>query len=77
MIEKELLANSFPRRLSKQAPRVLASVLSKMEETVVNTSATTYNRVFARWILVQCWGTVRFDDDRGMKPFDISFTGPA
>ena len=49
-------------------------MLAKLEEVVVDVSSPTYHRIHAWRILVQSWETPRFDDHRGMKPSNVSFT---
>ena len=75
IIQKEILANTLPSRPVKQAPRMLVGIISMLENLVGSESASVYRRIYAWWILVQSWGTLRFDDHRGIKPRDVSFVG--
>ena len=65
---RELLATAQPGRTPKQARRYPVAVLESFEELVVCESATFYLRVYAWWLLLQCWGTLRFADHRGLNP---------
>ena len=75
IIQREILANTLPGKPAKQAPRMLVMMLSMLEDVVVNVASPVCHRTFAWWILVQSWGTLRFDDHRGIKPEDVSFIG--
>ena len=75
VIQKELLANSIPGRPTRQAPRMFMSMLAALEELTVNDKALPHYRVYAWWILLQSWGTMRFSDHRGLKPTDVHVTG--
>ena len=68
VVYKELLATAQPGRTPKQAHRYPVAVLESFEELVVSESATFYLRVYAWWLLLQCWGTLRFADHRGLNP---------
>ena len=73
IIQKEILANTIPSRPVRQAPRMLVGVISMLENLVVSELTSVCYRIYAWWILVQSWGTLRFDDHRGVKPQDVSF----
>ena len=75
VIQMELLANSIPGRPTRQAPRMFMSMLAALEELTVNDKALPYYRVYAWWILLQSWGTMRFSDHRGLIPTDVLVTG--
>ena len=75
VIHREILANTLPGKPAKQAPRMLVTMLSMLEDVVVNAASLIYNRIYAWWTFVQSWWTLRFDDQRGIKPEDVSFTG--
>ena len=75
VIQKKLLANSIPGRPTRQAPRMFMSMLAALEELTVNDKALPYYRVYAWWILLQSWGTMRFSDHRGLMPTDVLVTG--
>ena len=68
VVYRELLATAQPGRTPKQAHRYPVAVLESFEELVVCESATFYLRVYAWWLLLQCWGTLRFADHRGLNP---------
>ena len=74
-IQREILANTLPGRLSKQAPRMLIGMLLMQEELIMNEASLVYHRIYAWWILVHSWETLRFDDHRGIRPKDVSFVG--
>ena len=61
IIQKEILANALPSRLVKRAPRMLVGLISMLDDLVVSESAS--------------WGTLRFDDHRGVNPLEVSFVG--
>ena len=69
---KELLSSASPARHAKQAPRVLVSILSALEGLVVDTEAAIYLRIFAWWLLLQNWATLRFSDRRGIEPNNVT-----
>ena len=46
-------------------------VLAALEDAVSDPSAVLYYRIYSWWILVQCWGTLRFSDHRGFRPADV------
>ena len=75
VIQKQLLANSIPGRPTKQAPRMFMLMLAAHEELTVDDKSLPYYRVYAWWILLQSWGTMRFGDHRGPKPSDVQVTG--
>ena len=57
---RELLATAQPGRTPRQAPRYPVAVLESLEELVLSESATFFLRVYVWWLLLQCWGTLRF-----------------
>ena len=59
-----LLATAEPGRPTRQAPRLLDNVLRE--------GALFYHRVYSWWILLQCWGTLRFSDHRGLRPIMLA-----
>ena len=75
VIQKEVLAHSLPGRPARQAPRMFFSMIAALEDLTVNATTLPYYRVYAWWILVQSWGTMRFSDHRGLKPSDVQVTG--
>ena len=48
-----------------------------MEDTVLSFETPSFMRVLSWWLLAQSWGTLRFDDHRGLLPcdFKVSETG--
>ena len=71
VVYQELLASALPGRPSKQAPRMLVSVLAALEPVVVDQDTPQYLRVFAWWLLLQAWATLRFSDHRGIRPENV------
>ena len=65
---KELLSSTLTGENQRQAPRVPTVMVQALEDTVVDASVRFYFRVYAWWILLQCWGTLRFSDHRGVIP---------
>ena len=55
----------------EQAPRMLITVLSSIEVLEVEVLTLPYLRVFAWWLLVQSWTTLRFSDHRGISPNSV------
>ena len=45
-------------------------MVQALEDLVVDETSVFYFRVYARWLLLQCWGTLRFSDHRGLIPDD-------
>ena len=50
-------------------------LLEALERLVANSVAAPFLRVFAWWVLLQNWATLRFPDHRGLSPSDISVPG--
>ena len=67
-IYKELLATATPGREPRQAPRIPVAILEGLELTVMDRTSVFYLRVYAWWVLLQCWATLRFSDHRGLNP---------
>jgi len=59
---------SKPRR---KAPRVPLAMLVAWERAVVDDSLPSYDRMFAWWQAVRIWGSLRFDDHRGVDPSSL------
>ena len=74
---KELMGQSSPGQAPRQAPRFPTILLASMEDTVLSFDTPLFMRVLSWWLLVQSWGTLRFDDHRGLLPrdFKVSETG--
>ena len=52
----------------RKAPRIPLALALSWEMTVVDEMRLLYDRLYAFWLLVKLWGTLRFDDHRGMLP---------
>ena len=74
---KELMAQASPEMAPRQAPRFPTILLAAMEDMVLSADTPLFMRVLSWWLLVQSWGTLRFDDHRGLLPrdFKVSETG--
>ena len=68
LAKKEFLAAALPGKFPRQAPRFPAALLAALEETVCDFDTTLCYRIYGWWVLVQCWGTLRFSDHRGFSP---------
>ena len=75
VVYRELLSTALPGKPLKQAPRMLITMLSALERLVLDSTRPQYFRIFAWWVLIQNWATLRFSDHRGLSPDDISFHG--
>ena len=71
---KELLSLASPGRPPRQAPRFPTILLAAFEDMVQSADKPVFVRVFSWWLLVQSWGTLRFDDHRGLLPRDVILT---
>ena len=65
---KELVSQAAPGRSPRQAPRFPTILLASFEEMVLASDRPLFLRVLSWWLLVQSWGTMRFDDHRGLLP---------
>ena len=74
LIYSELLSQAAPGRQTKQAPRLLVSMVSALELLVTNEKELPYIRLYGWWTLLQCWATLRFDDHRGIEYGTIKVT---
>ena len=74
---RELMAHSSPGQTPRQAPRFPTISLADMEDMVLSVDTPIFLKVMSWWLLVQSWGTLRFDDHRGLLPrdFKVSETG--
>ena len=74
---KELLSQSIPGKPPRQAPRFPTILLAAFEDMVLAVDRPVFIRVLSWWLLVQSWGTLRFDDHRGLLPreFHVSSAG--
>ena len=59
----------------RQAPRFPTIILAALEDSVVSLDTPTYWRVMSRWLLLQCWATLPFDDHRGTVPSELKISG--
>ena len=59
----------------KQAPRLFVSILIALEKFIMKPDHTAYLRIYALWMLVQCWCSLRFSDHRGIRPSFVSIMG--
>ena len=67
-VYKELLATATPGREPRQALRIPVLILEGLEFTVMDQTSVFHLRVYAWWVLLQCWATLRFSDHRGLNP---------
>ena len=74
---KELMSQSIPGKPPRQAPRFPTILLAAFEDMVLAIDRPVFIRVLSWWLLVQSWGTLRFDDHRGLLPreFVVTSTG--
>ena len=74
---KELMSQASPGKPPRQAPRFPTILLAAFEDMVLAGDKPVFLRVLSWWLLVQSWGTLRFDDHRGLLPRDfiVSATG--
>ena len=61
-------AGGKPRR---KAPRTPLALLVAWERAVVDEALPPYDRMFAWWQAVRVWGSLRFDDHRGVVPTSL------
>ncbi len=66
---KEALSQAPARRRgdSCQAARFPLALIAGLETVVCDEAVDDYGRVIAWWTLTTCWGTLRFDDHRGLS----------
>ena len=71
------MALASPGKPPRQAPRFPTILLGALENYVLSQETPVYWRVLSWWLLIQSWGTLRFDDHRGIFPadFKVSETG--
>ena len=58
-------------------PSLVRLGTSALERFILNLAQTTYLRVYAWWVCIQCWCTLRFSDHRGVKPSSVRVKGSA
>ena len=68
VILRELLSTALPGKPAQQAPRFPIKVLTAVESFVVDETKPAYMRMYAWWVLLQNWCTLRFSDHRGISP---------
>ena len=71
---KELMSQASPGKPPRQAPRFPTILLAAFEDMVLAGDKPVFLRVLSWWLLVQSWGTLRFDDHRGLLPRDFVVT---
>ena len=71
---KELMSQASPGKHPRQAPRFPTILLAAFEDVVLSDDKPVFLRVLSWWLLVQSWGTLRFDDHRGLLPRDFVVT---
>ena len=65
---KELMSSTLTGGNQRQAPRIPTVMVQALEDTVIDVTVRLYFRVYAWWLLLQCWATLRFSDHRGLVP---------
>ena len=55
----------------RKAPQVPVALLFAFEKVVVDVNELPFVRTFAWWRLVRAWGSLRFDDHRGLLPSSL------
>ena len=68
--------DSVTGRPSKQAPRMPVALILAIEKFLMDTSNLPYMRLYAWFMALQNWATLRFSDHRGILPESISW-GPS
>ena len=68
---KELLSQASLGRPPRQAPRFPTILLAAFEDMVLSADKLVFVRVLSWWLWVQSWGTLRFDDHRGLLHRDV------
>ena len=71
---KELMSQASPGKPPRQAPKFPTILLAAFEDMVLSADRPVFLRVLSWWLLVQSWGTLRFDDHRGLLPRDFVVT---
>ena len=74
---KNKFGKHIPGKPPRQAPRFPTILLAAFEDMVLAVDKPVFLRVLSWWLLVQSWGTLRFDDHRGLLPreFVVTSTG--
>ena len=63
------LGSSGPRK--RKAPQYPLALVHSLEFAVVNEALPNYDRMYAWWMLVRTWSSLRFDDHRGLMPAEM------
>jgi len=58
---------------TRKAPRLPIPFVIALEREVVEDFAPPFYRAYAWWQLVSIWGSLRFDDHRGLAPAQVDF----
>ena len=67
--EEAMVAMTAGReRPRRQAPRIPFAIIRVWEAVVVDVTLQNYVRMYAWWLLLKVWGSLRFDDHRGLIP---------
>ena len=67
--EEAMVAMTAGReRPRRQAPRIPFAVIRVWEAMVVDVTLQNCVRMYAWWLLLKVWGSLRFDDHRGLIP---------
>ena len=69
----EMLSKAIPGRSSKQAPRMPVALILAIEKFLMDTSNLPYMRLYAWFMALLNWATIRFSDHRGILPESISW----
>ena len=75
VVYQELLVAALPGSPANQAQRVLTAMLVALEHLVVSAQTPRFHRVFAWWLLIQNWATLRFSDHWGILPSSVKDSG--
>jgi len=59
----------------KRAPRLPVPFLVALEREVVEAESAPFYRAYAWWQLLAIWGSLRFDDHRGLSPAQAGLLG--
>ena len=70
-IHRKLLSRALPGKATKQAPWMFTAMLRGLELMIMSNTSPLYFRIYAWWICVQSWATLRCDDHRGLNPKDV------
>ena len=68
-----MLTKAIPGKPSKQAPRVPAALILALETFLMDSTNLPYMRLYACFMALQNWATLRFSDHRVILPESISW----